>query len=280
MNEKYVGVAHYNRTTRKLQTPVQVNDAAEWIRTPGAYTPIISKALFAPAQAMLRKRAKRRPTEWMLIKLRRFANAKTPEDRMKARAAMSSRAAYAYRFGSMRNAFSVIGCANPPTYHVYDLGQQRLEKRRQVLEVLSARVLRSGGRMVFDKIMHAITVDDRWRGRFDLMWNYQASHGQPRWRVLFWQLPEADFYLIGRMLHNASAPLDYYLIPAWEVGRGSWRSSVSNGELDVYRHRSLASVAGCLVRGDFLRKRRSSKQLLGPDHPLGGSPRKPPVPAG
>jgi hypothetical protein len=275
-NEKYVGVAHYNRTTRKLQTPVQLNDARGWIRTPGAYKAIISKALFARAQAMRKKKAKRKPTEWMLTQLRRYANAKTPGERAKARAAMSSRAAYAYRFGSMRNAFNVIGSSDPPTYHVYELGQRRMEKRREILEELSGRILRSGGRMTFDMTSHLLTVDDRWRRRFDLLWNYCASQGQPRWRIRFWDSRDADpdFYLVGRMQSGTDAPVDYYVIPSWEVGRGSWRSSTSNGELDIYRHKSLASVAACLVGGEVFKKRRPSKQLLGLNHPWGGRPRK------
>jgi DNA invertase Pin-like site-specific DNA recombinase len=280
-NEKYVGVAHYNRTTRKLQTPVQLNDARGWIRTPGAYKPIVSKALFARAQAMRKEKAKRKPTEWMLTQLRRYANAKAPGERAKARAVMSSRAAYAYRFGSMRNAFNVIGSSDPPTYHVYELGQQRMEKRREILEELSGRILRSGGRMTFDMTRHLLIVDDRWCGRFDLLWNYYASQGQPRWRIRFWDNRDADpdFYLVGRMLSGTDAPVDYYLIPSWEVGRGSWRSSASNGELDVYRHKSLASVAACLVGSEALKKRRTSKQLLGLDHPSGGRPRKHLAPA-
>jgi len=135
--------------------------------------------------------------------------------------------------------------------------------------------------MTFDMTRHLLIVDDRWCGRFDLLWNYYASQGQPRWRIRFWDNRDADpdFYLVGRMLSGTDAPVDYYLIPSWEVGRGSWRSSASNGELDVYRHKSLASVAACLVGSEALKKRRTSKQLLGLDHPSGGRPRKHLAPA-
>lgn len=274
MNEKYIGVAHFNHTTRKLRTPVEVNDASKWIRTPGAYKPLISRALFARAQAMRKKRARKRDTEWMLDKLRRFARAQTPEERQKARAAMSSRNAYAHRFGSMRSAFDTIGVSNPPSYHVFELGNRRFQRRRALLEELTDRVARCGGQMVVDKTMHEMTVNDRLQGRFELVWSYETAGGQPRWRTRFWELRKARFFLLGRVLRDADVPVDYYLIPACEIGRGSWRSGVENGELDIYRHRTLASVAKRIASANFVGGKHVGKQLLGADHPKGGPPRK------
>jgi hypothetical protein len=128
--------------------------------------------------------------------------------------------------------------------------------------------------MTYHKTMHDFTINDQWHGRFDLLWSYEAAHGQPRWRARFWDISEVDFCLIGRVVRDADVPLDYYLIPTREIGRGSWRASLDNGEVDTFRHRSLASVANFLMRGELFRKTRAGKQVLGPDHPKGGAPPK------
>jgi DNA invertase Pin-like site-specific DNA recombinase len=53
VNELYVGTLVYNRTTQKLKTPTRNNPKGEWVKTGGAFDPIVKQAIFDKAQAIL-----------------------------------------------------------------------------------------------------------------------------------------------------------------------------------------------------------------------------------
>lgn len=74
-NEKYVGVASFNRVSLKLKGKRHKNDPALWIRTPGAFEVAIDPELFNRAQMVRKKRKERRSDEQMLRDLRRFIKA-------------------------------------------------------------------------------------------------------------------------------------------------------------------------------------------------------------
>src|SRR4029077_3962519 len=52
-NEKYVGSAVYNRTSKKLGANWKRNSPAEWIRTRGAFKAIVAPEVFVAAQKRL-----------------------------------------------------------------------------------------------------------------------------------------------------------------------------------------------------------------------------------
>jgi DNA invertase Pin-like site-specific DNA recombinase len=49
-NEKYIGTCLYNRTSKKLGVNSQRNPKDEWVRTPGAFEPIVSPERFSQAR--------------------------------------------------------------------------------------------------------------------------------------------------------------------------------------------------------------------------------------
>lgn len=71
LNELYVGTLVYNRTTQKLKTPTRHNPKSEWIRTPGAFEPIVERTVFDEAQRLVTQAAMRYTPEYMLEQLRR-----------------------------------------------------------------------------------------------------------------------------------------------------------------------------------------------------------------
>ncbi len=72
INELYVGTLVYNRTTQKLKTPSRDNPKTDWIRTSGAFDPIVEQSVFDQAQDVLAQAALRYTPEFMLAQLERL----------------------------------------------------------------------------------------------------------------------------------------------------------------------------------------------------------------
>ena len=68
--ELYMGTLVYNRTTSKLKTPTKVNPPEKWVRTPGAFEPIVDKDVFGRAQRIFEDRALTHTPEFLIQRLR------------------------------------------------------------------------------------------------------------------------------------------------------------------------------------------------------------------
>jgi DNA invertase Pin-like site-specific DNA recombinase len=71
-NQLYSGTMVYNKTTQKLMTPTRRNPQKDWVRTPGAFTPVVDPTVFDQAQAILAQAAQRYSPEVMLGHLERL----------------------------------------------------------------------------------------------------------------------------------------------------------------------------------------------------------------
>jgi hypothetical protein len=71
-NQIYAGTMVYNKTTQKLMTPTRRNPQKDWIRTPGAFAPLIEATIFDEAQAILAQAALRYSPDTMLGHLERL----------------------------------------------------------------------------------------------------------------------------------------------------------------------------------------------------------------
>jgi DNA invertase Pin-like site-specific DNA recombinase len=75
LNELYVGTLVYNKTTQKLKTRRRRNPKNEWIRTAGAFDPVVERPIFDEAQRIMTQAALRYTPEFMLEQLRRVLEA-------------------------------------------------------------------------------------------------------------------------------------------------------------------------------------------------------------
>ncbi len=107
MNELYIGTLVYNKTTQKLKTPTRRNPRDEWIRTSGAFDPIVEQAVFDQAQSVLAEAALRYTPEFMLEQLERLLREHEflRPSLVKTDAAAPSPSAYAKQFGSLDAAY-------------------------------------------------------------------------------------------------------------------------------------------------------------------------------
>lgn len=68
-NEKYIGNNVYNRTLGKLTAKRRANDPAEWVRSDGAFTAIVSPGVFLSAQRIVEERNRQYSDAEMLERL-------------------------------------------------------------------------------------------------------------------------------------------------------------------------------------------------------------------
>jgi hypothetical protein len=65
-----MGTLVYNRTTSKLKTPTKLNPPEKWVRTPGAFEPIVDKDVFGRAQQIFEDRVLTHTPEFLIQRLR------------------------------------------------------------------------------------------------------------------------------------------------------------------------------------------------------------------
>jgi DNA invertase Pin-like site-specific DNA recombinase len=108
----YIGDLVWNRQSTKLKTRTVRNDSSQWIRAPGTIEPMISRDLFERAQAIRKKRAAARTSrEEKLQPLRDLLrkHGTLNIELVQRTPGVPSVACYTKRFGSLRNAFRLVG---------------------------------------------------------------------------------------------------------------------------------------------------------------------------
>ncbi len=110
LNELYVGTLVYNRTTQKLKTPTRHNPKDAWVKTDGAFDPIVEKRMFEQAQRFLAQAALRYPSPFMLEQLARLFRKHefVRPSMVRADSAAPSPSTYAKHFVSLDGAFQQV----------------------------------------------------------------------------------------------------------------------------------------------------------------------------
>ena len=137
---KYLGCAVFGQVSKKLNAPAFRVPKSEWILRPGAFEPIIDPATFAEAQRVLGKHRCQRTDEELLDDLRRllasegrlsFAVIKNSSDAM-------SPGTYSDRFGSLRNAYKLVGYKYPHRRDGADTRLQTMALREKLVSQIAA----------------------------------------------------------------------------------------------------------------------------------------------
>jgi hypothetical protein len=106
----YIGTLVYNRTTQKLKTPTLHNPRDQWIRTLGAFDPLVEQSVFDQAQRRLTQAALRYTPEFMLEQLRRIWEEHEffRPSLLRADAAAPAPSTYAKHFASVDAAYQQV----------------------------------------------------------------------------------------------------------------------------------------------------------------------------
>jgi hypothetical protein len=157
-NPKYAGIHVYGRSTQKLSTPSLRLPKSEWVMTPGAFEPIVDKETFDRAQGILHSRTFNKSNQELLGDLRSLVAA---EGHLTARMIdsswdMASHSTYKYRFGSLQEAYKLVGYGCPESFGKFETRRRNQALRDKLLSEIVA---------LFPKDIAIIRDGRKWRPR-------------------------------------------------------------------------------------------------------------------
>jgi DNA invertase Pin-like site-specific DNA recombinase len=137
---KYIGCGVFGRISKKLNTPPVKVPKSEWILVPGAFEPIVDPATFAEAQRVMGQHWCERTDDELLDDLRRLLAA---EGRLSFHLINNSPdlmvpGTYSARFGSLRNAYKLVGYKYPAKLGGADTRLRTIALREKLVSDIAA----------------------------------------------------------------------------------------------------------------------------------------------
>jgi hypothetical protein len=245
-NEKYIGNNVYNRVSFKLKKLRVVNPPDMWVRGDGAFQPIVETDFFEAAQHIIAERSRRFTDEQLLTMLQEFRVRKgalsgfvIDEDED-----MPSSSAYRHRFGSLVNAYSLIGYDAGRDYRYLETNRALRIMHPQIVADTVSEIERVGGAVVIDPATDLLRVNDEFTISLVLARCFETPSGSNRWKIRLDAGLKPDITVAVRMAPGNEQPHDFYLLPWIDVGgSNALRFAEHNGiGLDAYRAEDLSPL--------------------------------------
>jgi hypothetical protein len=152
---KYAGCNVFGRTSQKLGTPSVRVPKTEWVRTPGAFVPIVDDETSREAHRILLNRTVNKSNADILDALRQLLST---EGRLSLQIIKKSEdtpspSTYRKRFGSLRRAYELIGYGKSSDFGPIDLRRRTRAIREDLMRNIQAAfpgrvtVIHKGGRL-------------------------------------------------------------------------------------------------------------------------------------
>ena len=213
---KYVGCAVFGQVSKKLHTPAVKVPKTEWILRPGAFEPIIDPATFAEAQRVFGGHRRQRTDEELLDDLRRLlaSEGRLSFNLIKNSPDLMSPGTYSDRFGSLRNAYKLIGYGYPVRFDAADTRRRTMALREELISQIVA---------MFPNDVTRVRPGVHWRSRLRLFNRLTVSvlmvrsalvyKTTRRWMVEPVQRERKFITLIARLDESNSAIVDLHVFP-------------------------------------------------------------------
>ena len=214
---KYAGCHVYGRTAQKLYSTSVRLARENWTVKPGAYEPIVDQKTFEKAQRVLEGRTINQSDERLLNSLRALLK---KEGRLSLALIHNSHqtaspSTYRKRFGSLREAYRLIGYGSPSDFGSVDVRRRTQALRESLMEQIRA---------MFPSEVEVVRRGGRWRStlrmRNDLTVAVQVARSVRTWKaVIRWRIDpvprEARFVtLLVRLNPRNDAFLDFHVFQA------------------------------------------------------------------
>jgi DNA invertase Pin-like site-specific DNA recombinase len=241
-NEKYIGNNVFNRSSFKLKTKRVTNTPDMWVRRNGAFPGIVEADFFEAAQRIIRVRSARFTDDELLAKLAQVLQSKGAlsgviidefED-------MPSSSVYRHRFGSLLQAYQLIGYSPGRDYRYIEANRAIRAMHPDIM----AAVL-TGFSDIDDVVVSEedglVTINDEFTASIVIARCQETPAGGLRWKIRLDQGLRPDITIAVRMQPGNADIRDYYLLPWLEYGADpSLRLAPENGVLlDTFRFDTL-----------------------------------------
>ena len=241
-NEKYIGNNVYNRRSFKLKKTRVKNSPEMWIRADKAFEAIVDPHIFFTAQGMIRERNRRFSDEEMIERLRRLFDhhGYLSGIIIDESENMPSSGSYQRRFGSLIRAYELVGFEPDRDYRYIEINRTLRQLHGEVVSDTIATIEGLGGRISRSPATDLLTVNGEFTASIVIARCQQTPAGSMRWKIRLDMGLAPDITVALRMDEANEAPLDYYLLPLFDMATDRIRFAEENGlMLDAFRYDTL-----------------------------------------
>ena len=225
-NENYVGNLIYNRRSRKLRGDPVYNSPNLWVRSEGCIEPIVGLDVFLAAKKVIEERRVDLPEEEMLARLHRtlMNEGRLSPAIINKTIGLPCHHIYIAHFGSIRNAYTLIGYTSQRNCDYIDTRQVWADLLAELASQVTAKIEKIGGRVVSSDSTEGLHVN----GMVSIFFRVarwipgEKEHYSPRWMIQRGRLPDGWIVALRLGDRNKSI-LDYLLVPTTDqvLGEGS-----------------------------------------------------------
>ncbi|MCA1542449.1 recombinase family protein [Bradyrhizobium sp. NBAIM32] len=250
-NENYIGNLVYNRRSNKLRQSPKHNPPECWIRSQAAFEPIVDPELFAKAQKRMQTRYISISNEDMLkgLRIRLKKSGRLSKDIIDAAEELPCATLYQLRFGSLRNAYRLIGYQSGRDCAYVDSREDRLELLSSIAANIAKQVEALGGQVTLDKKRAILVLNGALNVSLRVARAWKASREAPIWTIYRRAVLPEGLILAVRLNEQNRSPLDYFVFPTLEMRELRIRfSEVNRARLHRYRLASAEEACSVIVK--------------------------------
>lgn len=241
-NEKYIGNNVFNRRSFKLKMRRVENEPEMWVRAKGVFQGIVDSEYFYTAQGMIRERSRKLSNDEMLQKLRVLheKNGWLSGLIINETDNMPSSAAYAHRFGSLIQAYQLIGYTPDRDYSFIEINRELRKMHPTIVEDAVKRIQELGGSVAREEKNDLLIVNNEIKVSVVISRCQTLPNGNRKWQVHLDSGLMPDITVVIRMDETNKNARDYYLLPALDIENPKIRLAEDNHlALDAYRFDTL-----------------------------------------
>lgn len=241
-NPKYVGDNVWNRISYKLKKMRVRNDPEMWVRSNGAFEPIVERHLFDAAQAIIQSRSRRMSEEDMLDRLRTLYQARGHLSGLIIDEAedLPSSSTYSARFGSLGRAYQLVGFTPDRDFRYVEINRILRGLQPEIVAEAIEQIGQIGGRVEQDQRTHMLTINNEFTVSVCIARCHETAAGSLRWQIRFDTSLSPDVIVALRMDRENQVVQDYYILPRIDLPGPQVRLGEHNGlALDSFRFDTL-----------------------------------------
>jgi hypothetical protein len=241
-NPKYVGDNVWNRMSYKLKKLRVRNSPNMWIRSNGAFEPIVDRHLFDAAQAIIQNRSRRLSDEDILERLRGLYQARGSLSGLIIDEAddLPSSSTYRARFGSLARAYQLVGFTPDRDFRYIEINRALRALHPEIVASAIEQIILIGGKVVQEEATQLLTVNGEFTVSVCIARCLATAAGALRWQIRFDTSLSPDVIVALRMDPENREILDYYILPRANLPTPQIRLGEHNGlALDSFRFESL-----------------------------------------
>lgn len=241
-NEKYIGNNVYNRVSFKLKQRRVSNPPSMWVRNDSAFEAVIDTDFFAAAKRIIDQRNRRFSDKEMLEQLTSLLDSKGHLSGLVIDEVddMPSSSAYRARFGSLMQAYKLVGYQPERDYQYVEINRALRSMFPGIVTDTMNNIERNGGLVDVNTLTDVLTINDEFTASIVIARCLRTPSGRLRWKIRFDSSLRPDLTIAIRMDETNENILDYYLLPSIDMSESKIRLAEENGvHLDAYRFDTL-----------------------------------------